>query len=170
MRILYSLIALAALVAAQPANNQPTDRITKEVRHELIMLPFYSVFDNLAYRVDGGKVTLFGQVAQPVLKGDAEKAVKKIEGVTSVDNEIEVLPNSINDDRLRRALFRAIYAKPALSRYAEGAIPPILIIVKNGNVTLEGVVANQMDKTLAEMAAKGVNGIFSVKNNLQLDK
>jgi hyperosmotically inducible protein len=165
MRILASLIAFAWLAAAQPV-----DRITKEVRHELITLPFYSVFDNLAYRVDGGKVTLFGQVAQPVLKSDAERVVKKIEGVSSVDNEIEVLPTSINDDRLRRVLFRAIYGKPALSRYAEGAVPPIHIIVKNGNVTLEGVVGNQMDRTLAEMAAKEVSGVFSVKNNLALDK
>src|ERR1019366_1051588 len=161
---LGSLLVFAALAAAQP-----TDRITKEVRHELIMLPYYSVFDNLAYRVDGGKVTLFGQTAQPVLKSDAEKVVKKIEGVTAVDNEIEVLPTSINDDRLRRVLFRAIYGKPALSRYAEGAVPPIHIIVKNGNVTLEGVVATDMDKTLAGMAAREVNGTFSVKNNLRLD-
>ena len=176
MRILVSLLAAVAVAAAQqsskvPAQSsgQPTDRVTKEVRHELISLPYYSVFDNLAYRVDGGKVTLFGQVAQPVLKSDAGNVVKKIEGVTSVDNEIEVLPTSISDDQLRRVLFHAIYGKPGLSRYAEGAVPPIHIIVKNGNVTLEGMVATDMDKTLAGMAAREVNGTFFVTNNLRLD-
>jgi len=168
-------MVIAGLVAASPAAKDkdkgatPEDRVTKEVRHELITLPFYSVFDNLAYRVDGGRVTLFGQVHTPELKSDAQRSVQKIEGVTGVDNEIEVLPTSINDDQLRHVLFRAIYGRGDLSRYAEGAVPPIHIIVKNGNVTLEGVVANQMDKQLAEMAAKQVSGVFGVTNNLRLD-
>jgi hyperosmotically inducible protein len=164
MRSLFLLLPLTLLAAEGP------NRLVKEVRHELVMLPYYSVFDNLAYRVDGGKVTLFGQVTQPTLKRDAEKAVKSVEGVQTVDNQIEVLPVSANDDQIRRATLRAIYSKPGLERYALGAVPPIHIIVRNGNVTLEGVVANQMDKTMAEIAAKGVPGVFSVKDNLQTEK
>ena len=143
--------------------------ISKEVRHELVMLPYYGVFDNLAYRVDGSKVTLFGQVRDPKLKSDAEKAVKSIEGVTSIDNQIEVLPLSTMDDRTRLAVYRAIYSKPPLQRYQLGAVPPIHVIVKNGNVTLEGVVANEMDKTVAGIAANGVSGVFKVTNNLRAE-
>ena len=134
------------------------------------MLPYYGVFDNLSYRVDGSKVTLFGQVTRPTLKSDAENVVKKIEGVEKVDNQIEVLPLSPNDDRVRLAVYRAIYSKPQLQRYQLGAVPPIHIIVKNGNVTLEGVVANQGDKDVAGIAANGVPGVFSVKNNLMVEK
>ena len=146
-----------------------SDRITKEVRHELVMLPYYSVFDNLAYRVDGTRVTLLGQVTKPTLKSDAENVVKRVEGVTGVTNEIEVLPLSPNDDRLRIALYQAIFSKPTLQRYEMGAVPPIHIIVKNGNVTLVGVVSNQGDKTIAGMAANGVPGVFSVKNELMVE-
>jgi hyperosmotically inducible protein len=146
------------------------DKITKEVRHELVMLPYYSVFDNLAYRVDGSKVTLFGQVVRPTLKSEAENVVKKVEGVTAVDNEIEVLPLSPNDDQIRRAVFRAIYSRPDLQRYALGAVPPIHIIVKNGNVTLVGVVGSEMDKNVANIAANGVAGVFKVTNELQIEK
>ncbi len=145
--------------------------IVKEVRHELVMLPYYGVFDNLAYRVDGSKVTLFGAVTQPVLKINAENAVKKIEGVTAVDNEIEVLPLSPMDDSIRRSVYRAIYSKPGFERYKFGAVPPIHIIVKNGNVTLEGVVDSEMDKNIAGIAANTVNGVFGqVKNNLIVQK
>jgi hyperosmotically inducible protein len=144
--------------------------LVKEVRHELVMLPYYGVFDNLAYRVDGSKVTLFGQVREPTLKSDAEKAVKKIEGVTAVDNQIEVLPVSQMDDQLRRAVYRAIFSKPGLERYQLGAVPPIHVIVKNGNVTLEGYVGNAMDKTVVGIAANGVSGVFKVTNNLMVDK
>jgi hyperosmotically inducible protein len=146
-------------------------KIMKETRHELVMLPYYSVFDNLAYRVDDdGTVTLVGQVVRPTLKDDAERSVKKIEGVTRVKNEIEVLPVSPNDDQIRRAAFRAIYGDPALSRYALGAVPPIHIIVKNGRLTLEGVVANQMDKQIAEVRANGLAGVFAVTNNLRVEE
>lgn len=138
----------------------------RNVRKELVMLPFYSVFDNFAYRVDGDKVTLFGQVSRPTLRTDAERVVKQVEGVSAVDNQIEVLPNSPNDDRIRLRTYRAIYSKPQLQRYAMQAVPPIHIIVKNGNVTLEGVVANQGDKNVAGIAANGVSGVFSVTNNL----
>jgi hyperosmotically inducible protein len=160
---LLPLTVAVTLVAAD-------DKLVKEVRHELVMLPYYSVFDNLAYRVDASRVTLFGQVVRPTLKSDAENVVKRIEGVTAVANEIEVLPNSLNDDQLRRALFRAIYGKPELQRYALGAVPPIHIIVKNGNATLVGVVATEMDKTVANIAANGVSGVFKVTNELRVEK
>ena len=134
------------------------------------MLPVLCVFDNLVYKVDGAKVTLFGEVTRPTLKSDAENVVKGIEGVESVDNQIEVLPLSPNDDRIRLAAYRAIYSKAPLQRYQLSAVPPIHIIVKNGNITLEGVVANNGDKNIAEVAAKGVRGAFGVKSNLQVEK
>lgn len=143
--------------------------LMKEVRHELVTLPYYGVFDNLAYRVDGSKVTLFGQVRDPKLKDDAGKAVKGIEGVSAVDNQIEVMPLSPADDSTRVAVYRAIYSKPTLQRYQMGAVPPIHIIVKNGDVTLEGFVANQMDREVAEIAAKGVGSTHKVTNNLKTD-
>jgi hyperosmotically inducible protein len=162
----FLLVALAVFGAAQPSQ----DKITKEVRHELVMLPYYGVFDNLAYRVDGTKVTLFGQVTRPTLKSDSERVVKKIEGVTLVDNQIEVLPLSPNDDRVRTATYRAIYSKAPLQRYQMGAVPPIHIIVKNGDITLMGVVDNESDKNLAGIAANGVPGAFKVTNELVVQK
>ena len=178
-RTLGVLGIFALLVQTAPAQNaqgtaldqKSLDRITHEVRHELVMLPFYGVFDNLAYKVDpDGTVTLLGQVARPTLKTDAERAVKRIEGVTNVVNNIEVLPTSINDDKIRRAVYRAIYGNSVLAPYQLRAVPPIHIIVKNGNVTLEGAVARQMDKQIAGMQANGVHGVFSVTNNLQVDE
>jgi len=146
------------------------DRVVKEVRHELVMLPFYGVFDNLSYSVTPeGTVTLIGQVVKPVLKSDAENAVKKIEGVERVVNNIEVLPVSNLDDRIRRATYRAIYGNSVLNQYALRAVPPIHIIVNRGHVTLVGVVARQMDKQIAEMQAKSVPNVFSVTNNLQVE-
>jgi hyperosmotically inducible protein len=162
----FLFLALAVLGAAQPTQ----DKISKEVRHELVMLPYYGVFDNLAYRVDGSKVTLFGQVTRPTLKSDAEHAVKKIEGVSLVDNQIEVLPLSPTDDQVRRAAYRQIYSKPPLQRYQMGAVPPIHIIVKNGNITLVGIVDNEGDKDLAGLAANGVPGSFKVTNELVVGK
>jgi hyperosmotically inducible protein len=144
--------------------------LIKEVRHELVTLPYYGVFDNLAYRVDGSKVTLFGQVRDPKLKSDAERAVKSIEGVSAIDNQIEVMPLSSMDDQTRMAVYRAIYSKSSLQRYQLGAVPPIHIIVKNGDVTLEGVVANEMDKNVAGLAANGVGSVHKVNNNLRIDK
>jgi len=147
------------------------DRIVREVHHELVMLPFYGVFDNLAYKVDlDGTVTLLGQVARPVLKDDAERSVKRIEGVEKVVNNIEVLPTSIMDDQIRRAEYRAIYGNDVLNQYQLRAVPPIHIIVKNGHVTLEGAVARQMDRQIAEIQAKSVPNVFSVTNNLQVDE
>ncbi len=169
------LLILSTLNAvAQDDRNQPSaksqDRITREVRHELLMLPYFGVFDNIAFKVDGYTVTLLGQVVRPVLKSDAENAVKHIEGVEKVDNQIEVLPTSPMDDRLRIRLFRAIYQYPPLQKYALGVQKPIRIIVKNGHVTLEGVVDNETDKNLAFIRANGVSGIFGVTNNLQVVK
>jgi len=157
-------------LANRPPSERGQQRLEKEVRHELVLLPFYGVFDNLAFKVEGGKVTLLGQVSQPVLKSDAERAVKGIEGVESVDNRLEVLPLSPNDDRIRRAVYGAIYGTAGLDRYALQAVPPIHIIVKNGNVALEGVVATEGDKNLAGIKAKGVSGVFSVTNNLRSEK
>jgi hyperosmotically inducible protein len=133
------------------------------------MLPYYGVFDNLAYKADGYNVTLMGQVTRPTLKSSAENVVKGIEGVQKVVNNIEVLPVSPNDDRLRLALYRSIYGHTALNRYALNAVPPIHIIVKNGNVTLEGVVANEMDKNVANVQSNSVPGVFSVTNNLRVE-
>jgi hyperosmotically inducible protein len=145
------------------------ERITREVRHELVMLPYYSVFDNLAYKVEGNTVTLLGQVARPSLKSDAEAAIKHIEGVDKIVNNIDVLPTSSMDDRIRRAEFRAIYSDTVLSKYAWGAVPPIHIIVNGGHVTLEGVVDNESDRNIAEIRAKTVPDVFSVTNNLRVE-
>ncbi len=154
--------------AVQPGNAGQS-RIAREVRHELVMLPYYGVFDNLAFRVDGNTVTLLGQVTQPVLKSDAEGVVKRIEGVEKVNNQIQVLPLSPVDDRIRLAEYRAIYGQVGLDRYALQAVPPIHIIVDNGKVTLVGVVASQSDTDMAGVRANGVPGVFSVTNNLQVE-
>jgi len=168
---LFALMtALAALSADERTSPKGADRIIREVRHELVMLPYYGVFDNLAYKVDGYTVTLMGQVTRPTLKSDAENVVKKIEGVEHIKNEIEVLPASPGDDRIRRAEYRAIYGDTVLSRYALQAVPPIHIIVKNGNVVLEGVVATEADKNVAGIRANGVSGVFSVTNILRVEK
>lgn len=151
------------------AEQRMVQRIYREVGHELRMLPRFSTFDNLAYKVEGGTVTLMGQVNNATLKDDAEHRVKRIEGVEKVVNEIEILPASINDDRLRRQLARAIFRNPRLSRYSIQPVPPIHIIVKNGHVSLEGVVHDQGDKNAAGMSANGVPGVFSVVNNLQVE-
>ncbi|HLW85412.1 MAG TPA: BON domain-containing protein [Candidatus Sulfotelmatobacter sp.] len=170
--IALCLLTLIPLALAQDQRDQPSARsqarIQKEVRHELLMLPYFGVFDNIAYKVDGYNVTLLGQVVWPALKSDAENAVKHIEGVEHVDNQIEVLPPSTLDDRLRRRLFHAIYGYSALEKYALGVQKPIRIVVKNGRVNLEGVVDSEGDKNLAGLRANGVSGIFSVTNNLQV--
>ena len=167
-----TILALASTVLAQQdqASARSTDRITKEVRHELLMLPYLGVFDNLAYKVDGNNVTLMGQVTRPTLKSDAENVVKRIEGVEHIDNQIEVLPPSPIDESLRRQLYRAIYGHPALQKYALGVQQPIRIIAKGGKVTLEGVVDSEADKSIANIQANGVPGVFSVTNNLQVVK
>ena len=168
----FATLSIAQDQLSQSQRGQPStrgqERITKEVRHELLMLPWFGVFDNIAYKVDGGTVTLLGQVTRPTVKSDAENAVKHIEGVEKVDNQIEVLPPSPMDDQLRLQLFQAIYGYAPLQKYALGVQKPMRIIVKNGRVTLEGVVDNETDKNLAGMRANSVPGIFSVTNNLQV--
>lgn len=144
--------------------------LKEKVRHELVMLPYLSVFDNLQYRVDGNTVILEGQVRNAALKPDAANVVKRIEGVTKVVNNIEVLPLSPMDDQIRRSTYRAIFGFASLQRYSIEPIPSIHIIVKNGNVTLEGAVANQSDKDTANIRANGVANVFSVTNNLVVDK
>ena len=171
------LFLIAALWAASVASGQDPqasaraqERITKAVRHELLMLPYVGAFDNLSYKVEGYTVTLYGQVVRPSSKSDAENSVKHIEGVEHVDNQIEVLPTSMNDDRLRQQLFRAIYRYAGMEKYERVPQKPIRIIVKNGNATLEGVVDNDADKNLAGMRANQVSGVFSVTNNLRVVK
>lgn len=161
--------ASLAIVPAFADAARNMNRMAKQVRHELVMLPYYGVFDELAYRVDGGTVTLFGAVTRPTLKSSAEQVVKDVEGVERVVNEIEVLPVSPNDDRIRLAAYRAIYGHNALNRYALQAVPPIHIIVKNGALKLSGVVANEGDRNIANMQARGVRGAFSVDNQLVVE-
>ena len=168
------VMILLSCISALGQNAQPSQkgeqRIQKEVRHQILLLPYLDVFDNIEFTVSGYDVTLLGQVTRPALKSDAGRAVKSIEGVEKVDNQIEVLPPSPFDDGLRRQLFRTIYGFPSLQRYALPVIKPIRIIVKNGHVTLEGVVDSEADKNTAGIRANSVPGIFEVKNNLQVEK
>jgi hyperosmotically inducible protein len=140
-----------------------------EVHHRLVMIPWLSLFDNLQYRVDGNNVTLMGQVVNPVTKDDAKKALKGIEGIGQINDQIEVLPVSPMDNDIRRAEYRAIYSFPSLEKYSQMVLPSIHIVVKNGHVTLEGVVLNQGDKNAAEIRAKSVPNVFSVTDNLQVE-
>jgi hyperosmotically inducible protein len=180
VRSLLFVVAIAALasgvclaqeypgnVVRSPKSEQKW--LTQEVRHQLLEVPWYSVFDNLAFQVNGSEVTLLGQVTIPTVKIDAENAVKRIEGVTKVSNKIEVLPLSPMDDAIRRAEYRAIYGDPVLQRYAMGAVPAIHIIVNGGHVQLIGWVGTQMDKDVAGLRANGVPNVFSVENDLQVE-
>ncbi|MGH9722437.1 MAG: BON domain-containing protein [Bryobacteraceae bacterium] len=168
-----AILFFASFSASQLSAREPSPRVqsklAEKVRRELVMLPFFGVFDNLAFRVNGYHVTLWGQVTRPALKSGAEAVVKRIEGVEKVTNRIEVLPLSPHDDRIRRAAYRAIYGHTALNRYSLGANPPIRIIVRNGHVTLEGVVANSMDRNMAGIQANGVPGVFPVTNRLRVE-
>jgi hyperosmotically inducible protein len=163
-----ALLLVIVTVGWQTASAQGSvERITKEVHHELALLPYYGVFDFLAYKVSAdGTVTLLGQVTQPTLKSDAENAVKHVEGVEHVDNQIQVLPLSPMDNEIRHAAFRAIYGSPQLTKYAWKSVQSIHIIVNNGHITLEGVVDSQADKEVAEIRAKSVSNVFSVDDNL----
>ncbi|MGH9781525.1 MAG: BON domain-containing protein [Candidatus Acidiferrales bacterium] len=143
--------------------------LNQEVRHQLLLLPWYTVFDSLQYTVNGYTVTLKGQVVNPSLKSDAEAAVKHIEGVEKVDNQIEVLPNGPMDNQIRFAEYRKIYSQPSLQRYGVGNLQSIHIIVKNGHVTLEGFVSSETDKNVAGIQANGVPNVFSVTNNLRVE-
>ena len=147
----------------------PESRLERQIRKEIVTLPFYSVWDNITYQVNGDEVTLMGSVYRPSMKTSVENVVKDVEGVRTIKNEIEVQPTSPNDDRIRRAVYQAIYGNTALQDYQLRAVPPIHIIVNNGNVTLEGVVQNEMDKNVAGMQANGVSGVFKVTNNLRTE-
>ena len=174
--LLSAVLFVPAIWAQQKDHNdafvrgpQGEARLIQEVRHQLVMLPYYSIFDDLAFRVDGSTVTLLGAVTNPVLKSDAENVVKHVEGVTQVNNQIKVLPLSPMDNQIRRAEFRAIYGDPQIGdRYGHQALPGIHIIVDNGHVTLEGVVASEGDKNLINIRANAVPNVFSVTNNLQV--
>ena len=167
-KLLILLVLGVLVVSTGVASAAPPDRTMEKVRKELVTLPYYGVFDNLEYKVDGNTVTLFGQVRQPITRRDAERRVAKVEGIDRVVNNIEVLPVSGFDDSIRARTYRAVFRSGSLYRYAMGANPSIHIIVKNGRVTLEGVVSSKMDSQLAYMAANGVPGVFSVTNNLHI--
>lgn len=165
------IVGMGLLNAKQQPQNQARNSdasIAREVRHELMLVPWYTVFDILQYRVSGDNVTLTGAVTNPTLKSDAENVVKHIEGVEKVDDQIEVLPPSEMDNQIRRAEYRAIYSQDLLSKYGVGALQAIHIIVKGGHVTLEGVVDSQADKNAANIYANSVPNVFSVTNNLQV--
>jgi hyperosmotically inducible periplasmic protein len=139
-----------------------------KIQHSLLMLPYYGVFDEISYKIQGDTLTLMGEVNRPYLKDEAEQAVRKVDGVSNVVNNIEILPLSSMDDSLRLRTFRAIYSRPGFEKYGLQAIKPIRIIVKNGNITLMGVVGSEFDKIQAEMAARSVPFAFSVKNELAI--
>jgi osmotically-inducible protein OsmY len=178
---MLSVIFAALLLTAAPQgqlkskvarDQRQTEVLKEEVRHQLVTLPYYSVFDWLGAAVKpDGTVILTGEVTRPTLKSDAENRIKRLESVLGVINSVEVLPLSPMDDDLRIALYRAIFRYDSpLFRYGTQSVPPIHIIVKNGHVALKGVVANQMDSELAYMAANGVSGVFEVKNELQIEQ
>jgi len=166
-------IAASAAVAAPKATAQQASGdqpVAQQVRHELLMLPYYGIFDNLAYQVEGSTVTLYGQVTRPVTRSDAEASVKRIKGVAQVVNNIEVLPASSFDDAIRARTVREMWRTAGLYRYTLGTHPSLHIIVRGGHVTLEGVVANKTDKQLAYLAASRVPGVFSVTNNVRAER
>lgn len=171
VRSLMVVLVLGILATAQSAVAQTNPRMVRQIRNELVTLPYYGVFDWLTYQVQNdGTVVLSGQVVRPSTKSDAEGRVKDVDGVRRVVNQIEVLPNSPSDDRLRLALYRQIYGfNSPLFRYATQSVPSIHIIVNRGHVTLKGVAANKGDATLAYIRARTVPGSFSVSNELNIE-
>ena len=173
-RILSRLLATALLVGAgvaAAAQKHADVSVERQILHEIRMYPQYSIWDDISFRVtDDGQVELFGAVNQPYKKSDVERIVRRVPGVTSVTDEIKVLPLSPFDDRLRLQVARAIYRDPVLNRYALQAVGPIHIIVENGHVTLSGVVNNEMEKNVAGIRASGAGLSFgSVTNNLRVE-
>ena len=169
--VIASILATSPLISATlPTAQTEQQRLAEQIRKELVTLPFYGVFDQMSFSLDGRKVILSGEVTRPVLKSSALNVVKQIAGVEEVVNQIEVLPLSPNDDRLRISLYRTIFGQASLGRYTLGAIPPVRILVKNGDVTLAGTVINEMDKNLAGLFANQVAGVFSVTNRLVVEK
>ena len=173
LAVAAALLLSASAAVAAPASEQasgPEAQLAKKVRKELVTLPWYGVFDNLAYEIDGSTVTLHGQVVQPSTRKDAERRVAKLKGVERVVNNIEVLPLSGFDDDIRARTYRALFGwNSPLFRYGRGVNPSIHIIVNNGRVTLEGVVANEGDRRFAYALVNGVSGVFSVTNNLRAE-
>ena len=166
--VMSAPVSLAAGKTPDSAvNNQ---QLVKKIRKELVTLPYYGVFDNLAFEVNGGTVTLYGQVVRPTTKSDAEHRVARLSGVTRVINRINVLPLSSFDDSIRLRTYRELVRTGGLYRYFQGANPSIHIVVNGGRVTLEGVVANTMDAQLAYMAARRVPGSFAVTNHLAVEE
>ncbi len=165
-------LGLALGLAALPAAtfNSPEARTAEKVRKEIVTLPFYSIFDHVTFQFEDGVVTLGGEVYRPSLRKSAERVAMRVEGVDRVVNDIEILPSSFYDDRIRLAVARSLYASPALDRYGIQSVPPIHVIVRNGDVTLEGVVNREMERNVAGVLANGVSGVFSVTNNLKLDR
>jgi hyperosmotically inducible periplasmic protein len=164
--VLTLCVVLAAFAPSQQKDSR-TLRVEADVQRELLLLPYYTVFDFLAFRVEpGGTLRLLGQVVRPTLKDDAERRVKGVAGIDKIINDIEVLPVSPADDAIRYAVARNIYRSDALDRYGFTSQPSIHIIVKQGRVALEGVVDNESDKSVAGLKAREINGVFDVKNNL----
>jgi hyperosmotically inducible protein len=157
---------VARTTAGAPKPEEP--QLSREIRHQLIVLPYYSVFDYIGFTLDGDRVTLTGYVLRPTLRSNAEAAVKSLEGVSSVKNLIEILPKSPSDDDSRRSVYRAIFEDSALQRYGASEIPVIHIILQNGQVRLEGAVATEAEKSLATSRASGVPGVSGVTNNIAI--
>jgi hyperosmotically inducible protein len=174
--IIGLVLAVLSLRAQHPPSAKPAtaapkteeSQLSREIRHQLIVLPYYSVFDYIAFTLDGNKITLTGYVLRPTLRTNAEAAVKSLEGVSSVKNLIEVLPKSPADDDSRRAVYRAIFEDSTLQRYAAQEVPLIHVILRNGEVTLEGAVLTEAEKNLASTRVSGVSGISTVKNNISI--
>jgi hyperosmotically inducible protein len=164
-----TILAALPLLAETTKGAKPVD-VAAQVRHELVMLPYLGVFDNLSFRVEGGRVVLLGAVTSPVLKSSAERVAAAVPGVTGVENRIEVLPLSRFDDQIRLAAYRAVYSWPGLGRLSFQALPPVRIIVKNGNLTLEGVAPSEMDRQAAWLRALSVPGVFHVENRLTVER
>jgi hyperosmotically inducible protein len=170
LRRFFPVLILLAVLSPSLVQAQENPRLVRQIRHELATLPYYGVFDWLTFELQGDTVVLRGQVVRPSTKSDAESRVKDIEGIARVDNQIEVLPLSPSDDRLRLALYRQIYGQSSpLFRYATQAIPSIHIIVSRGHATLKGVVSNKGDATQAYIRARGVPGLFSVNSELTVE-
>jgi hypothetical protein len=172
--VIITMAAVPAFVYAWGANAgvKPLEEqvgLEDRVRQEIASLPYYSVFDSLSFRIDTGRVTLSGQVTQPIVKEDAERAVRRLPGILSVTSQIEVLPPSRVDDRIRRDVYYAVYGYRPLQRYGAGMHPAIRIVVKNGNVSLVGAVASTGDRATVYQRATGVPGVFSVTNHLLVE-
>lgn len=164
----------AALLVASSVNSWAMSqadhaRVAEQVRKEIVKLPYYSIFDNVQFQLNDGALELSGVVYRPVMKKMIERVTERVEGVNSVTNNLEILPLSNYDDRIRVALARQLFGHQVFTRLAMQAVPPVHIVVKNGNVTLEGVVHSELQKNVAFHVANGIHGVFSVTNNLRTE-